>query len=94
MKTTTKKKGLLATGLAVLSTGITLLVNGRTVEGAILAVCGIGLVVAYDYLDDKLKSPPKLPDGVDTETFQQFAAFLAAEVNQRTDTEDNHDADE
>lgn len=94
MNTNTTKKGLLATGLAVLSAAITLLVNGRDVEGAILAAFGIGLVVAYDYLDDKLKSPPKLPDEVDAQTFQQFAAFLAAEVNQRTDTEDSRDTDE
>lgn len=83
MNDKTTKKGLLATGLAVLTTAVPLIVNGRPLEGGILTAFGIALVVAYDYLDDRLKEPPQLPDGVDEELFHEAAMYLADKVEKR-----------
>lgn len=71
------KKGLLASGITVISTAIPMLVNGSYLEGGILAAIGIALVGAYDHLDDKMKGTPQLPDGVDEEFFVEVAEHLA-----------------
>ncbi|MDB9247437.1 hypothetical protein PN419_00250 [Halorubrum ezzemoulense] len=75
------KKGLLSSGIAVISAAVPMLVNGTYLEGGILAVIGVGLVLAYDHLDDNVKGTPQLPEGVDEEWFKEVAAQLADEAS-------------
>lgn len=78
------KKSLLAVGTSVTASGMSIMVNGRHIEGAILILAGIGMVLAYDHLDDKAKGRPTLPEGIDEETVKSIAAALG-------DAADEHD---
>ncbi|PHQ43956.1 hypothetical protein Z052_02105 [Halorubrum sp. C191] len=89
MNTETKKKSLLAVGIAVISTAMPLLVEGVYLEGGILLAIGAGLVVGYDVLDDRMKGTPQLPAGIDEEYFRSVADYLADEAR---DPDDERDA--
>lgn len=82
------KKGLLGTGIAVLGIAVERIVAGAPVEGGILVALAVALVVAYDYLDDRVKGEPELPEGVDPEFFQRVAEELAKEINRHRGIEE------
>lgn len=85
-KQTAAKKGFLATGIGVLTTGVTMVTNGAYVEGGLLVAVGVGLVVAYDYLDDKIKGTPSLPDGVTEASITAAVDVAAAQISSLRDS--------
>lgn len=85
MNTETRKKSLLAVGIAVISTAMPLLVDGVYLEGGIVAAIGVGLVVGYDVLDDRMKGTPQLPAGIDEAYFRTVADYLADEAHEFND---------
>jgi len=87
MVTSSTKGGLLATGTALTASGITMLIEGTAIEGALLAVMGVGLLTAYEYFDNRMKGVPSLPDGVDEDTFVDLAERLS-------ELEDEHNVSE
>jgi len=87
MVTSSTKGGLLATGTALTASGITMLIEGTAIEGALLAVIGVGLLTAYEYFDNRMKGVPSLPDGVDEQFFHTVAEETARAINQRTSDE-------
>lgn len=64
---------MLAVGTATLTTATTLLVQGSHAEGGLLGLLGVGLIVGYDVLDDRVKGEPRLPEGIDAETIEWLA---------------------
>lgn len=89
MRHSKTKKSLLAVATSLLPTAATLLVRGQLYEGIILSGMATALFVAYDYLDDKAKGEPRLPAGVDEDTFEDAAEaagqIVRDEVVQRQD---------
>lgn len=90
------KKSFLATGIAVMTTGVTVAVNGGYVEGGLLIAVGVGLIFAYDYMDDKVKGTPSLPDGVTEETIEAVVGVAAGQISAFADeqTTENNDTNE
>lgn len=80
-KQTKAKKGFLATGIGVLTTGVTMVTNGVYVEGGLLVAVGVALIVAYDYLDDRVKGTPSLPDGVTEASITAAVDVAAAQIS-------------
>lgn len=85
----TTKKGFLATGIGVLTIGVTMATNGAYVEGGLLVAVGVGLVVGYDYLDDRVKGTPSLPDGVTEASITAAVELAAQQINSLRDSEDS-----
>lgn len=83
MKDGNKKKSLLSIAVSLSPVTATMLANGRYVEGGILGAATVGLILGYDYLDDRMKGEPKAPSGVDSETVEDAAETIANEVNER-----------
>jgi len=76
------KKSLLTIGTALLPSGISMIVNGSGIEGAILTALGAASVVGYDVLDDKTKEV--LLSGLDADALKDGAEEAAETVDEAT----------
>lgn len=85
MKHSKKKKGLLSVAFSLIPIAVTMLVEGQTVEGGILVAIAAGLVILYDYYDDKAKAVPAFIQNIDQEVYEQIASIGADKVNEAID---------
>lgn len=85
MRHSKKKKGLLSVAFSLIPIAVTMLVEGQTVEGGILIAIAAGLIILYDYYDDKAKAVPAFLQNIDQEVYEKVAEVGADTVNDAID---------
>lgn len=78
-----KRKTILGVFTPIVSTGIIALSKGKMGTGVALIAIATGLLVLYQHLDEKAKSEPRLPEGVDAELLTRLGKQAGQEAEER-----------
>jgi len=87
MKHSKKKKTLLGIAPSLAATGITLMVRGNTIEGAVLIGMSSLMLIIYDALNDRGYEIPEIPEGVDEKTFEEISEIVADRAKDYRDSQ-------
>jgi len=78
-----KRKTVLGVFTPVVSAGIIALTKGQTGAGVGLIAVATGLLVLYQYMDEKSNSEPRLPAGVDADLLTRIGTQAGEEAEER-----------